>query len=272
MGPKSPETSASQNITTLRKTVNEGLASASEITVTAENVGAQKWQEMLRLMQETGRETRMDVFFNRITRKFIPGSIVIGEERASKKGPDSPVEFSDVDGGLNKLFCDRVVSTHTHPMGPEEAQMKTSVPSGKDLIKFLINTEGAMIIIDRGGAHLLIKIREFIAKDPSIERRTRRRPLQADNLAGGNFEGEDLPSEDLVQNKIDEVKEKDGIIADVQAELNTMFSPYGVRYLFCPAADISTSKDGTITFRSFTRADAKRERETLDENRSNGTS
>lgn len=270
MEPRSPENPIPSNITLLKDKVTEVSGFGREITVRADNIGTQKWREMLRLMQETGKEQKMDMFYNPFTHNFVPGNIVAGVERGFKTGPNIPIETSEIDG-LRNMFCKHVASVHTHPMGPEEAQMKTSVPSGNDLIKFLINADSAMVVIDRGGAHLLIKTREFIAKDPPTERRkTTRRPLQAADSAGGDFEGEDLPPEDLVQNKIDEVKAKDGIIADVQAELNTIFSPYGVQYFFCPTANITTLEDGTITFKTFSRADAKIEKEVLDhENRNN---
>jgi hypothetical protein len=221
MGPTTPETSGiDQSITTLKSKVTE-IPWTNEIKVKMENVGAQKWPEMLAATQSDGRERGMNVFRNPLTGKFTPGEIVIGGETGFEEGNDIPILSSEI--GLRSMFYDHVATVHTHPMTAEDAHLKTTVPSGNDIRKFLGSTYSAMVVIDRGGAHLLIRTRELM-------------------------QGEPLPSPDLIKNKIAEVKAKDGIVTDVQKALNAMLAQYGLRYYY--TEELTPSADGTIAFKT----------------------
>nr|MBI5455504.1 hypothetical protein [Candidatus Levybacteria bacterium] len=219
MEPKSPEISTSSNITLLKDRITEISEFAREITVKADNIGASKWQEMLTQTKSDGKERRLNVFYNLLTKKFTPGNTVVGTAEGFKTGADVPIEVSDI--GLKGMFHHQVADVHTHPLTEEDAHLKTTVPSGNDLRTFLSSAYSAMVAIDRGGAHLLIKSRE---------------------IAEGK-----LPPADLVQKKIEEIAKKGGVVTDVQKHLNRMFSQYGVSYFY--SENLTPLEDGTITFK-----------------------
>ena len=219
MEPKSPEIESTASIALLTKEIAKVPGFGKEITVRGDNLGVNKWQEMVSATQTDGRERGLNVFYNPLTKRFTPGNIVTGGERNFKTGADTPVDTSDI--GLKGIFSNLVASIHTHPLVEESAHLKTSVPSGNDIRAFLNHSYSAMVVIDKGGSHLIVRTREKI--------------------------DDELPSSDLVQRKIDEVAVKNGTVSDVQKQLNSMISQYGLEYFYTDC--LVPAENGTITFR-----------------------
>lgn len=211
-----PETSTPRDVTTIRNFVTESALFLSEITVSADNVGAGLWQEMVDETVATGKEVGRGIFYDRIGRKFVPGELIVGHEA----GIDESIPLPPPIKGFKRALLSLTTTVHTHPM-TSAPLARTSIPSGADLRRFLFGVDGAMVTIDRGGAHLIIRT-EAPRKD-------------------------DLPSRDLVQERIDEVANRDGVIADVQRQFNGAISEYGATYFYTP--HLSPAPDGTVTFR-----------------------
>lgn len=218
MEPRAPEDPTSKKITLLRGNVIEIPGFGREITVNGDNIGASKWQEMLTGSQTDEKERHLNVFYNPLTKKFTPGNIVIAEKTSFNVG-NVPLGFSGI--GPRGMLYEHIANVHTHPMTKEDEHLKTTIPSIEDIKNFLNHTYSAGVIIDRGGAHLLVRTYERI--------------------------NEDLPPDDLIKNIIAEVKAKDGITTDVQKQLNSVLSRYGLVYFYTEA--LTPSEDGTITFK-----------------------
>ena len=250
MGPTSPETTTPRTITTLASRVTE-IPYSREITVKTENVGMQQWGEMLDRMDNEGKEMAMDVFRNVFTGSFATGSIVEYDERGYEHKHDKPIRASEI-GGLKSFTHDPVVSLHTHPLSGDEAHIKTSIPSGNDIRTFLSSMHSALVIVDRGGSHLLVRTREFHPRNPEsfesvLRKGSKRRPLQHASKPDWPDE-EDLPPDDLMKKKIKEIAARGGVVADVQKELNGMIAQYGLRYFY--TEQLTPNEDGTITFKT----------------------
>ena len=219
MEPKSPERPAPNNITLLKDRITEIPGFQREITVRADNIGASKWPEMLAATKEDGLERGINVFRTPITKKFYTGTIITGTKKDFKTGKNVPIQSSDI--GLKGFISDIVASVHTHPLTEEEAHLKTTVPSGSDVQTFFENAYSTMVILDRGGAHLLVRTRDTL--------------------------NQETPPTDLIQKKINEVAAKGGTVADVQKQLNSMLSQYGISYFY--TENLTSAEDGTITFK-----------------------
>lgn len=211
-----PETSTPRDVTTIRNFVTESALFLSEIIVSADNVGAGLWQEMIEETVATGKEVGRGIFYDRIGRKFVPGELIVGHETGIDEFIPLPPPIKGFRGALLSL----ATTVHTHPM-TSAPLARTSIPSGADLQMFLFSVDGAMVTIDRGGAHLIIRT-EAPKKD-------------------------DLPPQDLVRRKIDEVADRDGVIADVQRQFNGLLNEYGATYFYTP--HLAPAADGTVTLR-----------------------
>ncbi|MCL4419364.1 hypothetical protein M1146_04655 [Patescibacteria group bacterium] len=214
MEPRSPEIPTSNNITLLKDKITEVSGFTKEITVRADNVGAQEWPGMLAGTQSDGRERGLIVYRNPLSKnKFTPSKIIVGE-----KTHIAPL-FSDI--GLKGFLFPIAAKIHTHPRTPEVQHLKTLIPVDGDLQLFFGYDYSAMITLDDGGAHLLIRTGESIRQDP--------------------------PPSNLIGNAIGKEAARGGIVADVQKKLNTILSEYGISYFYTES--LTPSEDGTVTFK-----------------------
>lgn len=218
MGPKSPETAVPQNVTILTKRITEGLGTVREITVRADNVGAQRWQEMLTATQEDGKERGLIVYRSLLSHnKFSTSKISVGTAVENRSAHVTP-QFEDI--GVKGLISPVVAKIHTHPRTPEIQHLKTTIPVDGDIQLFSNDGYSAMVVLDDGGAHLLIRTGESIMPEP--------------------------PPGDLISRAINEVAAKGGVVADVQKRMNAILSPYGISYFYTETP--APAEDGTVTF------------------------
>lgn len=219
MEPRSPEIPTSSNITLLKDRLTEVSGFTREVTVRADNVGAQKWQEMLAATQSDGKERGLIVYRSLLSQnKFSTSKISTGTGVKNRKAHVAP-QFEDI--GIRGFILPVVAKIHTHPRTPEVQPLKTLIPVDGDLQLFFGYDYSAMITLDDGGAHLLIRTGESIRQDP--------------------------PPNNLIGDAIDKEAAKEGLVANVQKRLNTILSEYGISYFY--TENLTPSEDGTVTFK-----------------------
>ena len=114
--------------------------------------------------------------------------------------------------GIMKGLSTRVredVVIHTHPMPPEVAHVKTSIISDKDIRAFVGSKYSGMVMLDRGGAHLLARTRQIHSYY-------------------------NAPAPDLVSRTMREVIAESGGSMDVMAETARQLGQYGLGYYYTP--------------------------------------
>lgn len=220
MSLQSPEFSGSRPVTMLVKPVTEIPGFSSEITTPGENVAQSKWASILEASSD-GAERSFTTFYNKLSKKFTDGAIRVGTKTTSNQGDRiSRNEDQEIFLESSGLFREPVVITHDHLTPPHLA---TDIPSDYDILFFLrAESLSASVIVDRNGAHLLV--------------RTRKR-----------MEDEALPPKDLIEKAVIEAKEKDQTSTNVQKRIDSLISPYGLRYLYHPG--LEANEDGTVTFK-----------------------
>lgn len=211
---------ASKPITLLTKPVTEIPGLSPEITTPGANVAYSKWKPILSSSSD-GKERSLTTFYNKLTRKFTNSDVQTGTESQSNKGVRiSREEDQEIFLGSGGLFREPVVIIHDHMLAPHLA---TDIPSDYDVFFFLrAESLSASVIVDRNGAHLLVRTRERMRNEP-------------------------LPPEDLIERAVIEAKSKDQTSTDVQKRIDSLIFPYGLRYLYHPG--LEANEDGTVTFR-----------------------
>lgn len=216
MEPKAPENPNDKNIVKLTNEFTDVLWPES-LSIMGDNIGASKWSQMLEGMNKDGKERGLDIYYNLLTKNFSSGEIYTGDESSISLHQDLLKPSVLIKSPIRR----RVVNVHSHPLG-EDDLAKTVLPSGNDIRALLTSPElSAIVIIGKGGVHLVLRTYH--------------------NLAGK------LPDPKFIQGKIDEVEKSTGLVADVQKQLNRMFSPYGLSYFY--AENIDDTSSGIIKFK-----------------------
>lgn len=185
------------------------------INIDGHQIGTSKWEEMLSLTQNDRKER--GVIVSSILGKTETGKIFEGvEEIKGISASTTPPIFDS----FRKFFLEkRLALTHTHPMTDELNHLSTSIFTDADIQSFYQTTYNAVVAIDRGGAHLLLKTRK---------------PYE-----------ENIPPNNLVRKRFSEVENTTGLIKDAIRLVAEDLEQYGIAYYFCP--DVS-SAPGTRTF------------------------
>lgn len=213
MEPKSPEITSNKPSTILKGNIIESAQYTHEIEVNADNVGANYWTELLNSSEADGHERNLLIFKNPLSNKFTPGKIITGS--------NTHTSTSLNEHGIKTFLSQVAVSIHTHPTSDENKHLQTLPPGDNDLqiIEKGNFGAGSMIVIDRSGAHLLI--RTAVNKSES------------------------LPS-DIIKKLAEEVKSQNGTTLDVQKKLNQKLNPYSYSYFF---TNNITPVDGKVIFK-----------------------
>lgn len=221
MEPKIPEELPTKNITLLTKEITEIPGFGKEITIKTDNIGVSKWQEMLAATRADGKERGLTVYRNPLSRnKFLTGKISTGTSIENGKAHVAP-QSEDI--GIKGFILSEAVKIHTHPRIPEIQHIKTLIPSFGDLQSFWNDTGiSAMVTLDDGGAHLLVRTREADTHNSPTDK-------------------------DLIKNLIRDEATKEGLITNVQKRLNTAFSQFGIEYFY--SESLTPSQAETITFK-----------------------
>jgi hypothetical protein len=130
---------------------NEGWGIREVIDVDAKLIAAEKWQEMVELTQNDGLERGVSVSL--IGKKILTTKI---KEGLRKGEYDSPL----LSHGLLSLLptAKEIANIHSHYIPQENSRMLTTVISDFDINSFGYDTaREALIAIDRGGVHVLVR-------------------------------------------------------------------------------------------------------------------
>lgn len=223
MEPKAPEdaTPRTNPVTRLRGNIIETSGHRPEITVRAEEVGANLWQQLVTDTQQDQRERHISVVRNKRTSILETTPIVIGEP--ARNSSEAPTVTLAPQSFLKGLFTETVSHIHSHPLAPELDHLKNSIPSTSDVVPLTIPSwKGSMVIVDRGGAHLLLRTAEPMHRD---------KPLPTD----------------LIEKVLKEIGDVGGTTADIQKRINGLLYEFGISYYY--REGLNTDEDGTVTFR-----------------------
>lgn len=138
---------------------------------------------------------------------------------ASLAVPSSP--FGIIKGFAQRIKKETLV--HTHPMGTELDHVRTSVISDEDIHQFIHSDYKVLVMLDRGGAHLLARTNAV------------------------RFSGV-FPPPDLVDTAIHETLEDGGGSMDLLALVGARLSSFGLGYYYTP--DLPQQGD-TVEFQNL---------------------
>ena len=205
------------------RTENRGSFLGVSIHVPSEMLGTNMWNEMVQKTQATGREFGVIVSSNgksTLTSKIFEG---LGERYNYDGNGKHPPSFSPpfLPHGLKSLSprVRDIVLVHTHPIPAEIDHLPTTAMSATDILAYANSTYNALVMIDKGGVHML----------------TGRDPYRAI---------EDINAKKIVADAFKISKGNNNTIAEVRTEMAKLLLPFGIRYYFSP--NKTPSGDGLI--------------------------
>jgi hypothetical protein len=195
------------------------ISRKGSMLVNVKVVAVDRWENMLSATQKDYRE-RGIVISRKGNRLFTskvavgndiePGDTNIGERTF-------PIPF--LPHGIRSLdpTMKDIVVVHTHPMLSELDHLRTSIISDLDIHSFVASDYKSLVMIDRGGAHLLVR-NSF---SPDEEERLLRRKI--------------------VKETTKKIKEQEGGTLEVMQSLDLELRNYGLRYFFTPFTEPDSS-------------------------------
>ena len=193
------------------------LAGRDSIRVAARLLGANRWEEMIQATQHDLKERGLVVARKR-NGNLDENEIFISEETEAQKSieiPFSQVLKSLVPGRSNLTFV------HTHAMPPTVDHLRTTVFSDLDLQGLLETDYRALVMLDRGGAHLLVPVSKFARSRRSFD-------------------------SGLVAKAVEKIKQKNGGTLDVVKDVAGTLAGQGFGYFYTP--ELCQTKGETVTF------------------------
>ena len=186
------------------------------ILLSAETLAADTWDELVSATQTDYLERGLIV--GRYTGKntLIRSKIIKGYGQEAGEHPGEVLEaafpipmfpFGILKGMLLRIKEEVVI--HTHPMPPDVDHVRTSVISDKDIRSFTTSRYAGLVMLDKGGAHLL----------------TRTRPQYLDW---------DTPAPDIVSSTMRRVIAEAGGSTDVMTGVAEKLARYGLSYYYTP--------------------------------------
>ncbi len=198
------------------------------LLVDKEVVAADKWPGMVAATQLDFRE-RGIVVSRRSNGKLMTSKVFegLGErfdyDNRARKIPSS-FSLPLLPHGARSLLpkIKDIVVVHSHPMPPEVDHLQTTAISDVDIHSFINADYNALVMVDRGGAHLLVRV--------------------------GHLLGDILPAErNIVEETIEAVSQERGGARDVIKSLATQLPSYGLGYFYTPTLS-PDPKEGYVKF------------------------
>lgn len=188
-----------------------GFGLNSEILVPKDQLGADKWPEMIKMTQETGNEYGIVISHDG---KRILTSIVFEGSKINFIPPLLP-------HGIKSLLpkVKNIALIHSHAIPPAIEHLPTTTLSTGDITTHINNTYNATVMIDRGGVHVLL------GKNPFLN------PNQI-NCA------------EIVNNAIKKAQGNSGLVAEVRKEIGEELSHVGTSYYYSP--NLEPPADGFV--------------------------
>lgn len=191
----------------------------NKINVDAELIASQKWHEMVDLTQKDELERGIVVSWN--GKKISTSKVILGS-----KGSFSPPLLPH---GLRSLLptTHDLVYIHTHYMPQEINHVKTTTVSDKDINSFINLPCKAMVMIDKGGVHMLT-----------------RKPY--------NFNASESEEPiNIVDEAIKKAKSGGNTAMDVIREVAISLEPLGIKYYY--SESLITTSEGTVVLKDATK-------------------
>ena len=187
------------------------------LAVSGQIIGAPFWQKMIAETQADNKE-RGIVISRKSNKDIITSSVFIGEEKSF-----TPLVLPH---GLKSLFSPikDIALVHTHAMPLSSDHLLTTTFSDGDIRTFIPSKYYALIAIDRGGAHLLVR---------------KHKPYM-----------ENIPEANMISKIIAETIEENGSTMDVIKKISSHIKQFDLAYLFTP--QLTPDLDGNITFQDPT--------------------
>lgn len=179
------------------------------IKVNAESIGVTKWQEMLTATQQDQKER--DIVISKTFGENVLTSNIFVDEEHEVDAEGRKVKSVPHRSYPHKLLSpltrkEGVVVVHTHPIPSDDSKIQTTLPSNKDIHAFNDSNYSASVVLDTGGAHLLIAIRSHSQPIPY----------------------------DLTSQAVRIVKERNGRRKESINELAKVLESHGIGYYYAP--------------------------------------
>lgn len=192
-------------------------------------IAAGKWQQMVDLTQQDFKER--GVVVSRNNRKLYTSRIFEGTGEQSeyddktlkvKRGSGSftPPILAHGIRSLHPGMKDLVL-VHSHPMPTELDHLKTTPLSDTDIHAFINSNYKGLVMVDRGGAHLLVRTHD-------------------------SYTDGELLKQKIVHEAIRSVNSENGSVMDVLKILSGKLTPYGLCYLYTP--ELTPDSSGCVRF------------------------
>jgi hypothetical protein len=200
------------------------------ILVSADVLATDLWHTMVSDTQLDYRERGVVVGRPAGKNVLVRSEIIEGYGQESGEGLVEVVEaslpvpmfpFGILRGMSQRLKKDVVI--HTHPMPPEVDHVRTSIISDKDIRCFVGSKYTGMVMLDRGGAHLMVR-------------------------TGPSNQYDCVPGFNLVSSTMSEVINKGGGSMDVMTRFARQIGRYGLGYYYTP--DLKQSGE-TVEFQNL---------------------
>ncbi len=192
-------------------------AGKDSIQVAADVLGTNQWEEMVHQTQSDLRERGLIIARKR-NGSCTESKVFSSEGPEAEKSieiPLSQVLKSLVPGRSNLTFI------HTHPMPPSVDHLHTTVFSDEDLQEFLKTDFKALVMLDRGGAHLVVPTSGF-AKNMQ--------PFKPG----------------LVAETVEKIKQENGGTLDVVRRVSDVLAGRGFGYFYTP--ELHHAQGAPVTF------------------------
>lgn len=189
------------NLNSLKQHPEWGIGEV--INIDSELLAAVKWPEMIDLTQQDEIERGVVVSWD--GKRILTSKIFLGT-----KGSFTPPELPH--GFLSLLPTTKnLVFIHSHYMPPEIGHVQTTPISDGDINSFADFSGKAMVMIDRGGVHILTR-----------------------KLYNLNVNGPSSPI-NVVDEAITKAKSNGNTAMDIIREIARRLEPFGIKYYYSPS-------------------------------------
>ncbi len=192
---------------------NRGAFLGASIYVPNEMIAASLWKEMIEKTQAADEEFGVIISSRRkeiLTSRIFKG---LGESKDYNGRVKSPASFTPpfLPHGLKSLspFVKDLVLVHTHPIPTEISHLPTTVMSGADINVYVTGPYNALVMIDKGGVHMLTGRNPY---RPTVE----------------------INESKIISEALEVTKNSTNKSAEFRAEIAKRLAPFGIKYYFSP--------------------------------------
>lgn len=184
-------------------------------------LGTEKWGQIIQETKIDSKERGMMVSIR--GEKTYISDIFTGLSEKQDGGNNAEIFTPLFPHGLKSLLpgMKDVLFVHSHPMPKELDHIQTTIFSDADIANFINCEDRASVMIDRGGAHILVR-------------------------TGETYNSRELVNKRIVENTQEETVRKEGKIIDTIKAVSKELSQYGIGYLYTP--NLTPDPKGYVEF------------------------